>query len=32
MTINCNISLVNAHWANVSEHAKDLILRILTPV
>jgi hypothetical protein len=31
MTLNCNISLRNNHWSNVSEEAKDLILKILTP-
>jgi len=29
MTLNCNISLVNYHWSNVSEDAKDLINKIL---
>lgn len=31
MTLSCNISLRNNHWSNVSEEAKDLILKILTP-
>jgi hypothetical protein len=31
MTLACNISLSNHHWSNVSEGAKDLILKILTP-
>lgn len=30
MTKNCNISLVNAHWENVSEEAKDLIDKMLS--
>lgn len=30
MTLGCNISLRNNHWSNVSEEAKDLILKILT--
>lgn len=30
MTKNCTYSLVNAHWANVSEEAKDLIYKVLT--
>lgn len=30
MTLSCNISLRNNHWSNVSEEAKDLILKILT--
>ncbi len=31
MTLSCNISLKNNHWSNVSEQAKDLIMKILTP-
>lgn len=30
MTLSCNISLKNNHWSNVSEEAKDLIMKILT--
>jgi hypothetical protein len=32
MTMSCNICLMNAHWGNVSPPAKDLVMRILTPV
>ena len=30
MTLNCNVKLENNHWSNVSEGAKDLLMRILT--
>jgi serine/threonine protein kinase len=30
MTKSCNYSLVNLHWSNVSDNAKDLIRRTLT--
>ena len=31
MTVQCSVSLTNSHWANVSDEAKDLILKLLTP-
>ena len=30
MTKSCSYSLVNVHWANVSDNAKDLIKKTLT--
>ena len=30
MTKSCSYSLVNVHWSNVSDNAKDLIKKTLT--
>jgi calcium/calmodulin-dependent protein kinase I len=30
MTKNCDYSLVNVHWSNISDNAKDLIKKTLT--
>lgn len=30
MTKNCNYSLVNIHWSNISDNARDLIHKTLT--
>ncbi len=30
MTRNCDYSLVNVHWSNISDNAKDLIKKTLT--
>ena len=30
LTKECNFSLVNVHWSNISDNAKDLIYKTLT--
>lgn len=30
LTKNCSYSIVNVHWSNISDNAKDLIAKTLT--